>query len=168
MGNISAGSIDAPAVLPYTLAAEINFQAFDVSSTDYHNALYGYIEAEGWKNDYDGHQVKVNYTNWIRTEQHQIYKFLKRKKFGISFIIQKIAIIVIANQELKDSIECMRNYIRAHRTIWYKILKFLKQNDCGKIVYYHSLFCLLKLPFAKWKCGCDIYRFAREDNDWKQ
>lgn len=26
MGNISAGSIDAPAVLPYTLAAEINFK----------------------------------------------------------------------------------------------------------------------------------------------
>ena len=37
--------------------------------------------------------------------------------------------------------------------------------DGCTIVYYHSSFCLLKLPFTKWKCGCDIYRFAREDND---
>ena len=48
-GQISAGSISVPSVLPYTLAAEVNFQAFDVATTDYHNALYGYIEAEGWK-----------------------------------------------------------------------------------------------------------------------
>lgn len=117
MGNISAGSIDAPAVLPYTLAAEINFQAFDVSSTDYHNALYGYIEAEGWKNDYDGHQVKVNYTKLNKNGTTSNLQISKTEKIRHIIHHPENRNNSYSEQELKDSIECMRNYIRAHRTI---------------------------------------------------
>ena len=60
-GQVSANCIGTPAVLPYTMAAEVNYQAFELVSTDYHNALYGYIEAEGWKNDFDAQYQKINY-----------------------------------------------------------------------------------------------------------
>lgn len=161
MGNISAGSIDAPAVLPYTLAAEINFQAFDVSSTDYHNALYGYIEAEGWKNDYDGHQVKVNYTKLNKNGTTSNLQISKTEKIRHIIHHPENRNNSYSEQELKDSIECMRNYIRAHRTIWYKILKFLKQNELWQncilpqfVLFIEITICKMEmwmwhLPFCK-------------------
>ena len=60
-GQVSANCIGTPAVLPYTMAAEVNYQAFELVSTDYHNALYGYIEAEGWKNNFDAQYPTVSY-----------------------------------------------------------------------------------------------------------
>ena len=50
--NISLGNSVTPLVLNNKSSAEINYQAFRTASTDYHNALYGYIEAENLKNKY--------------------------------------------------------------------------------------------------------------------
>lgn len=111
-GQVSANCIGTPAVLPYTMAAEVNYQAFELLSTDYHNALYGYIEAEGWKNNFDSQYPTVNYN---------------RERNGIIItqqitLTEKIRHIIhhpenrhntYTESELKESIERMRNYIIA-------------------------------------------------------
>lgn len=54
-GIIIPGNIKKPSVLPYTLAAEINYQAFDIASTDYHNAFMDTLRLK------DGYQLlKLN------------------------------------------------------------------------------------------------------------
>ena len=109
-GRVSANCIGTPAVLPYTMAAEVNYQAFELLSTDYHNALYGYIEAEGWKNNFDAQYTTVNYN---------------RERNGVIIpqqitLTEKIRHIIhhpenrhniYTESELKESIERMRNYI---------------------------------------------------------
>ena len=111
-GRVSANCIGTPAVLPYTMAAEVNYQAFELLSTDYHNALYGYIEAEGWKNNFDAQYTTMNYN---------------RERNGVIIpqqitLTEKIRHIIhhpenrhniYTESELKESIERMRNYIIA-------------------------------------------------------
>lgn len=112
-GEVSANCIGTPAVLPYTMAAEVNYQAFKLASTDYHNALYGFIEAADWKNDFDSQFPTVNYN----------------KEKNNTIIVQQITLTEkirhiihhpenrhnsYTEEELKDSIERMRNYIIAH------------------------------------------------------
>lgn len=45
-GTICARKITAPAILPTVTAAETNYLAFDIVSTDYHIELYGYLQAK--------------------------------------------------------------------------------------------------------------------------
>lgn len=110
-GSIVSGNIEKPSVLPYTLAAEINYQAFDIASTDYHNALYGYIEAEGWL------------PNFRATCKFETYNKLHKDgttescKVSLS---EKIRHIIhhpenrhnsYTLEQLKESIDRMRNFI---------------------------------------------------------
>lgn len=111
-GRIVSGNIEKPSVLPYTLAAEINYQAFDIASTDYHNALYGYIEAEGWLPTFK--------------TQYQLVNYNKLQKDGITItscnvsLSEKIRHIIhhpenchnsYTLEQLKESIDRMRNFI---------------------------------------------------------
>ena len=111
-GQVSANCIGTPAVLPYTMAAEVNYQAFELVSTDYHNALYGYIEAEGWKNNFDAQYPTVSYNKerngTVITQQITL--------------TEKIRHIIhhpenrhnsYTEGELKESIERMRSFIIA-------------------------------------------------------
>lgn len=111
-GQVSANCIGTPAVLPYTMAAEVNYQAFELVSTDYHNALYGYIEAEGWKNNFDAQYPTVSYNKerngTVITQQITL--------------TEKIRHIIhhpenrhnsYTEGELKESIERMRSFIMA-------------------------------------------------------
>ena len=112
-GQVSANCIGTPAVLPYTMAAEVNYQAFELVSTDYHNALYGYIEAEGWKNNFDAQYQKINYvklnpngttSNLQKTLTEKIRHIIHHHENRCNSYTQ---------EELKESIERMRNYIIA-------------------------------------------------------
>lgn len=109
-GQVSANCIGIPAVLPYSMAAEVNYQAFELVSTDYHNALYGYIEAEGWKNNFDSLYPTVSYNRerngTVITQQITL--------------TEKIRHIIhhpenrhnsYTEGELKESIERMRSFI---------------------------------------------------------
>lgn len=111
-GQVSANGIGTPAVLPYTMTAEVNYQAFELVSTDYHNALYGYIEAEGWKNNFDFQYPTVSYdrerNGTVTTQQITL--------------TEKIRHIIhhpenrhnsYTEGELKESIERMRSFIMA-------------------------------------------------------
>lgn len=114
-GQISAGSISAPSVLPYTLAAEVNFQAFDVATTDYHNALYGYIEAEGWKKDYDLHQTKVPYVKLNKNGSTSSLNISQTEKIRHIIHHPENRNNSYTEQELIDSIKSMRDYIITHK-----------------------------------------------------
>ena len=112
-GQVSANCIGTPAVLPYSMAAEVNYQAFELVSTDYHNALYGYIEAEGWKNNFDAQYQKINYiklnpngttSNLQKTLTEKIRHIIHHPENRYNSYTQ---------EELKESIERMRNYIIA-------------------------------------------------------
>lgn len=111
-GQVSANCIDTPAVLPYTLAAEVNYQAFGLASTDYHNALYGYIEAEEWLIEFKDGKELVEYI-YLNT------KTSKTKTWNIT-LTEKIRHIIhhpentynsYTPTELEDSINLMREFI---------------------------------------------------------
>ncbi|WP_196759390.1 hypothetical protein [Moraxella catarrhalis] len=86
--------------------------AFDEITEEYHNELYGFIELQGWLNDYKFDKTKIDYkklkkdgsicpqkltlTEYIR---HQIHHPENRnnRRFYLS--------------ELKESIEMMRDFI---------------------------------------------------------
>ena len=112
-GQVSANCIGTPAALPYTMAAEVNYQAFKLVSTDYHNALYGYIEAEGWKNNFDAQYQKINYvklntngttSNLQKTLTEKIRHIIHHPENRYNSYTQ---------EELKESIERMRSFIMA-------------------------------------------------------
>lgn len=113
-GAIIPGHIVRPSVLPYTLAAEINYQAFNVASTDYHNALYGYIEAEGW-------------LSLFKSQPYPTETYIKLNKDGSTTpqnisLSEKIRHIIhhpenqnnnYTEEQLKESIDRMRIFIMA-------------------------------------------------------
>ena len=86
--------------------------AFGEITEEYHNELYGFIELQGWLNDYKSSKQVIDYkklkqdgsivtqkltlTEYIR---HQIHhpENVNNRRFNLS--------------ELKDSIEMMRNFI---------------------------------------------------------
>ena len=111
-GQVSANCIGTPAVLPYTMAAEVNYQAFELVSTDYHNALYGYIEAEGWKNNFDAQYPTVSY-NRERNGTVITQRITLTEK--IRHIIHHLENRNNSYTEgdLKESIERMRSFIMA-------------------------------------------------------
>lgn len=100
--------------LPYPSLNEVNFSAFGEASYEYHNELYGFIEAEGRLADYkagkpqreyirlrqDGSTVpqQVILTEYIR---HQIHHPENDKN------------ALFTTDELKESIESMRLFLQA-------------------------------------------------------
>ena len=93
--------------LPYPSLNEVNYAAFDEASYEYHNELYGYIEAEGWFNEYKQGKLKREYkrihrngsivkNNIILTEyiRHQIHHPENNQNLPFTF------------EELKESINC--------------------------------------------------------------
>lgn len=111
-GQVSANCIGTPAVLPYTMAAEVNYQAFELVSTDYHNALYGYIEAEGWKNNFDAQYPTVSY-NKERNSTVITQQITLTEKIRHIIHHPENRHNSYTEGELKESIERMRSFIIA-------------------------------------------------------
>ncbi len=113
-GQITAKPITTPSVLPTIMSAEINYQAFEVASTDYHNALYGYIEAEGWKSEYDSLCTKTSYirlysdghtTNLDISLSEKLRHIIHHPENPYNGNIEEMG------ADIKVSIEKMRNFI---------------------------------------------------------
>ena len=118
-GTIIQGEIEKPSALNYTSSAEINYQAFNTASTDYHNALYGFIEAEGWLQDYKIGKPTVAYNREVKDRTTGIVSIVPEQKI----MSEKIRHIIhhpenrnnsYTEEELKQSIEQMRQYILTH------------------------------------------------------
>ncbi len=113
-GKIGYSSIQTPAALNYVFGAEVNYQAFGLASTDYHNALYGYIEAEGWLNDYKLYQRETE--DYIQqkkdgTVMPAVKKCLSEKLRHMIHHPENKNNDTYKPEELEKSIEDMRNFI---------------------------------------------------------
>ena len=60
-GNSVSVANPTTSVLPYVSANEVNYIAFTLASAEYHNELYGFIEAEGWLATFRNGKATVNY-----------------------------------------------------------------------------------------------------------
>lgn len=101
-----------PAVLQYPSLNEVNYVAYGEASEEYHNELYGYLEFQQWFNDYKTGRAQRPYlyvkngttstwslslTEYVR---HQIHHPENHNNPHFT------------KEELKQSIEDMREYIR--------------------------------------------------------
>lgn len=97
---------------------EINFQAFGIDDTEYHDVLYGNIEAEGWMNDYKRGQATVTYNRQHRDGRVSVENICLSEK--IRHIIhhpENTHNPFPSTEAIKDSINQMRNFIRNKRGI---------------------------------------------------
>ena len=110
--NIKQVSTVLPGQLPYPSLNEVNFLAFTDVSEEYHNELYGYIEAEGLLANYKAGKPTMPYqriqrSGNVTTEQiilteyirHQIHHPENTHNNRYTF------------EQLKDSVIQMRNFI---------------------------------------------------------
>ena len=113
-GIINYGDITTPLVLNNS-TAEINYQAFGIASTDYHNALYGYIEAEGWKTAYTNQQgATETYTRSNKDGSTSTQTISLSEKIRHIIHHPENTNNQYTDAELIQSIESMRNYIIHH------------------------------------------------------
>ena len=103
-----------PNSLPYPSLNEVNFLAFSEITEEYHNELYGYIELEG---------EMTNYRNGKATMPYN-----RLKKDGVTIVVENVVLTDYIRhqihhpennnntrytfQQLSDSIDLMRNFIR--------------------------------------------------------
>jgi len=105
--------------LPYPSLNEVNYSAFDEPSMEYHNELYGYIEAEGKLSEYKSGKPQRLYNrlhkggqispqNLVLTEyiRHQIHHPENDRNDPFTF------------DELKESIKSMRAFIQCGMEAW--------------------------------------------------
>lgn len=109
-GVIIPASVKTPGVLSDNIVSEVSYQAFGIASTDYHNALYGYIEAEGLKQGFSNTYPLVPYNRLRNGSIHQEQVSLSEK---IRHIIHhpENGYNTYTEDDLKESIERMRSYI---------------------------------------------------------
>jgi predicted ATP-dependent endonuclease of OLD family len=107
-----------PNQLPYPSLNEVNFLAFTEVTEEYHNELYGFIEAEGYLTEYKNGKLKMSYTKTKKdgtttTEQvvlteyirHQIHHPENTQNTRYTF------------QQLKESVELMREFIQSKKEL---------------------------------------------------
>lgn len=103
-----------PNRLPYPSLNEVNFLAFSEITEEYHNELYGFIELEGEMTNYRNGKPTVPYN--------------RLKKDGVTLVIENVVLTDFIRhqihhpentnntrytfQQLKDSVELMRNFIQ--------------------------------------------------------
>ncbi|NGX17742.1 ATP-binding protein [Wenzhouxiangella sp. XN24] len=100
--------------LPYPSLNEVNFSAFDESSFEYHNELYGFIEAEGKLAAFKAGQATMPYKKLNRdgstTQQHIVLTEYIRHQIHHP---ENQANRRFNHHELRQSIEAMRAFIQA-------------------------------------------------------
>lgn len=99
-------------------ANEINYQAFGIDDTEYHDALYGYIEAKGWMNDYKNGRVTVTYNREHSNGSVTVENICLSEK--IRHIIhhpENTHNPFPSAEDIKDSINQMRDFIKNKRGI---------------------------------------------------
>jgi predicted ATP-dependent endonuclease of OLD family len=113
-GNKSIEAI-IPNQLPYPSLNEINYVAFRDLTEEYHNELYGYIEAEELLDDFKNGKITMEYKKVIRKREieqriilteyirHQIHH--PENTLNVRFTFD----------QLEDSVNLMRDFILTHR-----------------------------------------------------
>ena len=101
--------------LPYPSLNEVNYVAFGEASAEYHNELYGYIEACGWLSEYDGDKPKITYRRERRDgvveEQKTLTEYIRHQIHHPENTHNER----YSSGALEQSIGAMREFIRAQR-----------------------------------------------------
>lgn len=100
--------------LPYPSLNEVNFVAFGEATFEYHNELYGFIEAQGRLNDYKTGKPTRGYNKLLRDgstvlEQKILTEYVRHQ---IHHPENKTNVL-FTNAELSQSIENMRIFLKA-------------------------------------------------------
>ncbi|CDQ11739.1 conserved protein of unknown function [Acidithiobacillus ferrivorans] len=98
--------------LPYPSLNEVNFVAFGEASFEYHNELYGFIEAEGRLNEYKNGKPIRNYIRArndgsTKTEQIILTEYIRHQIHHPENENNQ----TFTTHELKESIEAMRTFL---------------------------------------------------------
>ncbi|MBD2655360.1 ATP-binding protein [Synechocystis sp. FACHB-383] len=98
--------------LPYPSLNEVNYAAFDEASYEYHNELYGYIEAERVLSVYkEGKPTrsynKINRNGSISQEEIILTEYIRHQIHHLENNHNELFTV----EELKDSINMMRDFI---------------------------------------------------------
>jgi hypothetical protein len=111
-GDAKIISVVSPGHLPYPSLNEVNFLAFSDVSEEYHNELYGFIEAEGLLNTYrEGKPVstyiKLQRNGSERTEQIIKTEYIRHQIHHPENTLNPR----FTSPELRESITLMRDFI---------------------------------------------------------
>lgn len=103
-----------PNQLPYPSLNEVNFLAFNEVTEEYHNELYGFIEAEGWLNTYKTGKPTINYNKILwdgssRVEQKILTEYVRHQIHHP----ENTSNTRFTNEQLCESINLMRTFIEA-------------------------------------------------------
>jgi predicted ATP-dependent endonuclease of OLD family len=99
--------------LPCPSLSEVNFAAFGEATPEYHNELYGFVEAEGRLNDYKSGKTTRNYNKKMRdgstvAEQRTLTEYIRHQIHHP----ENQSNARFTSAELSESIEDMRNFIQ--------------------------------------------------------
>ena len=105
--------------LPFPSLNEVNFVAFDEATEEYHDELFGYIESNNFKEEYE-----YEYNNQIGTlEYHKLLPNGNQKQKTLSLTLyirnqihhpENTENVRYTREQLKSSINAMRSFIQAH------------------------------------------------------
>ena len=105
-----------PGQLNYPSLNEVNYVAFGEATEEYHDELYSYIEFQGWKNAYIAGKPTRLYKR-----QRNNGTLIDEQKVLTEYIRHQIhhpenrANVRYSREELKESIDLMRDFIQEHR-----------------------------------------------------
>ena len=103
-----------PNQLPYPSLNEVNYLAFNEVTEEYHNELYGFIEAEGWLNSYKTGKPTIDYNKILRDGSQRVEQIILTE-----FVRHQIhhpentSNTRFSNEQLSESINLMRTFIEA-------------------------------------------------------
>jgi predicted ATP-dependent endonuclease of OLD family len=105
-----------PGQLGYPSLNEVNYVAFDEITEEYHNELWGYLEYNHWLNEYKQGKstrqyIKIKNNGSSITEQKILSEYIRH----LIHHPENKSNAAYTDDELKESIESMRNFIMAKR-----------------------------------------------------
>jgi len=112
--NVKSVSSVLPGQLPYPSLNEVNFQAFAEVTEEYHNELYGYLEAEGHLASYREGRPTMNYVRILRggntrNEQLMLTDYIRHQIHHP----ENTNNARFSNEQLGTSVGDMRNFIQS-------------------------------------------------------
>lgn len=105
-----------PGQLPYPSLNEVNYLAFNEATEEYHNELYGFIEAEGQLGAYKSGRPTMSYTRILqngntRTDQVVLSEYIRHQIHHP----ENTNNVHYTDVQLNDSIKMMRDFVQTIR-----------------------------------------------------
>ncbi len=106
----------SPNQLPYPSLNEINYIAFKDLTEEYHNELYGFIQAEGWLVDYRREKETISYIKINGSKTSEEFVVLTDYVRHQIHHPENTLNIRYSQEQLANSVELMRNFVLTKRS----------------------------------------------------